>query len=356
MNTPPDLAERIYLLILQAYPPEYRDVFGEEMHLTFLDGIDEARSQGNLRLFLLRELWDAPRVLVTAHWNGWKRKVQTGIQILQDVTSSSDLPPAPPDGRDSWRQVLFECSSFFFVGVLLILVTYLRIHGLAEGWQRNTEFIGRIIVPFAMPFLILGLVRGLPRWAYPLMGLLLSYYGYITNGMSLWLILIVLLFASFTLTLAMILTDPHPAQLPLLFRRIGQSLSLDWTRLSFTFYGAVPLIILMAFDDSHHNDRTPFLALSVLVMLAGALMYCRSRTESTQLVSLLAGVTLSIGFAWLDQISFTSSLRNWTVVSSQADTGYSWLFILWIQWAFLLLSPALLITLSRSMKPRQATQ
>ena len=161
--------------------------------------------------------------------------------------------------------------------------------------------------------------------------------------MSLWLILIVLLFASFTLTLAMILTDPHPAQLPLLFLRIGQSLSLDWTRLTFAIYGAVPLIILMAFDDSHYNDRTPFLALSVLSMVTGALMYCRSRAEPAQLTSLLTGITLSIGFAWLDQISFTNNLKDWVFVSSQANKGNTWLFTLWIQWVFLLLFPAILI-------------
>lgn len=343
----------LYQLLLNLYPSAYRTEFGNEMVDTFTEGLEEAQSLGKWGIFLLTEISDTPKVLAHAYWDGWRTKLETGMDILETVASTSDLPPAPPDGRDSWRQVLFESSSFILAGILFIAATYLRIHGLAEGWQRNIEFLGRIIIPLAIPFLILALLRGLPRWGYPLIGLLLSYYGYISNGTSLWLLLIILLFASFTLTLAMIITDPNPTLFPLLFRRIRQSLSLDWTRLSFAMYGAMPLIILMAFDDSHYNNRTPFLALSVLVMVAGTLMYCRSRTEPTQLIALLAGITFSIAFAWLDQISFANSLKNWTIVSSQTDAGNSWLFILWIQWAFLLLSPAILATLSRSMNLKQ---
>lgn len=346
----------LYRLLLNLYPSAYRAEFGNEMLDTFAEGLEEAQSQGRWGIFLFREISDTPRVLAHAYWDGWRSKLETGIDILESVVSTSDLPPAPPDGRDSWRQVLFECSSFIFAGVFLILATYIRIHGLAEGWQRNIEFLGRIIVPLALPFLILALVRGLPRWGYPLMGLLLSYSGYISNGTSLWLLLIILLFASFTLTLAMILTDPNPAQLPFLFRRIGQSLSLDWTRLSFALYGSIPLIILMAFDDSHYNDRTPFLALSVLIMLVGALLYCRSRTEPAQLIALLGGITFSVAFAWLDQLSFANSQRNWIIVSSQTNVGSLWLFNLWLQWTFLLLSPAILVTLRQAIKQKEAMQ
>jgi len=355
LSSPPDLAERIYRLVLHAYPPEYLETFGDEMHTTFLDGSNEARSQGTFGLFLLRELLDAPKVLVNAYWYWWRRKLQTGIQILQEVTSSSDLPPVPPDGRVSKRQVLFECSLFIIAGLVLILAAYSPLPGLSSGWQRDPELLGKIIVPLTLPLFLLGLVHGLPRWAYPLSGMLLGYYGLVSNQTSLWLFLIVLLFASSILALVAILTDPQPSLLPILFRRIGQSLSLDWTRLSFALYGAMPLVILMAFDDSHYNNRTPYFALSVLVMMVSALIYCRSHTKLMQMSALLAGITLSIGCAWLDRIFFANGLINWIIVSSQGTAGNSWIVILWFQWIVLLLSPALLVTLGRTINLRQAT-
>ena len=223
MNAPPDPADRLYRLILLAYPPEYLNTFGDEMRTTFLDGADEARSQGTLVLFLLRELCDIPKVLASAYWNGWKRKAQTGIQILQEITSSSDLPPAPPDGRNSWKQVVFECSLFIITGILLITATYFPIEGVREGWQRSAEYLGKIIVPCTLPFLLLGLARGLPRWAYPFSGLLLGYYAFVSNQTALGLFLLLLLFGSTLLALAVILTNPQPTLLPILFRRIRQS-------------------------------------------------------------------------------------------------------------------------------------
>jgi hypothetical protein len=354
MNTLPDLLERLYRLILRAYPPEYLATFGDEMYLTFQEGAKEAREQGRLAWFLLQELCDTPRVLAEAYWYGWKRKVQTAVQVLQEVTSASDLPPAPPDGRSSWQQVLFECSPFIITGLLLVFATYFPIDGVKQGWQRNAEFLGQIVLPLSLPFLLLGLARGLPRWAYPFGGLLLGYYGFVSNQTSLLSFLLVLLFASSSLALAAILTDPQPAQLPVLLRRIGQSLSLDWTRLSFALYGAMPLMMMMAFDDSHHDNRTPFLAVSVLTMLVGALIYCRSRTERMQVLALLMGLTLSVECAWLDRISFANGLRNWIIVSSQANAGNLWLLTLWGQWMLLLLAPAILITLSRTLKLRLA--
>jgi hypothetical protein len=356
MNAPPDYADRLHRLILRAYPPEYLETFGEEMHETFLDGVTEARSQGRLALFLLQELRDTPKALANAYWDGWKRKAQTGIQILQEATSTSDLPPAPPDGRDSWKQVVFECGLFIITALLLITATYFPIEGVKEGWQRSAEYLGRIIVPLTLPILLFGLVRGLPRWAYPFGGLLLGYYAFVSNQTALGVFLLILLFGSTLLALAAILTDPQPTLLPILFRRIGQSISTDWMRLSFAVYGAMPLFILMAFDDSHYDNRTPFLALAALTMAASAFLYCRSRTESMQMLALFLGMTLSIGCAWLDQISFANRMSHWIIVSSRAGAGNLWLFSLWIQWNILLLSPGILLTLGRNLSRKPGSQ
>ena len=354
MTSPPGPADRIYRLILRFYPPEYIETFGDEMHQTFREGAHEARFQGRLGWFLLRELMDVPQILANAYWYRWKRKLQNGIQILQEVTSSADLPPTPPDGRESRRQVSFEMSLFLIAGLLLILATYLPFDGLRPGWQRDPEFLGKVILPLALPILLLGLSRGLPRWAYPSAGLLLGYQALIAYQTSLWLFLIPMLLASSALALAAIMTDPQPALLPVPLRRIGQSLSVDWTRLSFVFYGAMPWVILRAFDDSHYDNRTPYLALSVLMMVIGALLYCRSHTKTIQIAALVAGLTFSIWGALLDRISLADGLMNWISVSSQGSAANVWILELWVQWTILLLSPTLLIMLGRAVHLKRA--
>lgn len=338
-----------YQFLLKAYPPAYRALFGDEMYDTFFEGVEEAESLGTLASFLLREIRDIPGMLIKAHWEEWMAKLETGVHILKNITSTSDLPPVPPDGRESWRQVLFETSPFLAAGLLLTLVTYLPFEGLHPGWQRDPQFLRNFILPFTVPVLLFGLMRGLPRWVYPFAGLLLCYSGFVAGQTGLWLFLTIMLLASSVLFLAAILTDPQPPRLPIPIRRIGQSFSLDWTRLSFAVYGAMPLVVLMAFDDSHFDNQTPFLALSVLAMTVSAFLYCRSRTESMQLLALFAGVTFSLGCAWLDRISFANNMKNLIIVSSRADAGNWWLFFLWFQWIVLLLSPGILLGLGRTL-------
>ena len=319
------------------------------MYDTFFAGVEEAESLGTLPFFLLREIRDIPGMLIRAHLEEWIAKLETGVHILQDIASTSDLPPAPPDGRDSWWQVLFEMSLFLAAGLLLILVTYLPFENLHPGWQRDVQFLRNSIPPFTVPVLLFGLMRGLPRWAYPFAGLLLCYSGFLAGQTGLWLFFTIVLLASSVLFLAAILTNPQPSRLPIPIRRIGQSFSLDWTRLSFAVYGAMPLVVLMAFDDSYYDNRTPFLALAALMMVVSAFLYCRSRTQPMQLLTLFAGMTFSLGCAWLDRISITNSMSSWMIVSSRADPGNWWLFFLWIEWIVLLLSPGILLTLGRTL-------
>jgi hypothetical protein len=336
-----------YRLLLHVYPAAYRAEFGNEMYATFLEGVEEAQVQRRLGLFLLRELCDTPRSLANAYWQGWMMKLQTRIQVLQDVASTSDLPPAPPDGRESWRQAFWELVPFLLTALFLVLATYLSLVEISAGWQRDTEFLGKVIMPLTLPFVLLGLALGLPRWTYPFGGLLLGYQIFVSYQSSLWLFLIGMLFAYSGLAAAAIITDPQPHRLPTLVRRVGQSLSLDWTRLSFGVFGAMPLILLLAFDDAHANDRTPYLALSVLGMVGGAFAYCRSRTPSAQITALLSGLTFSIWCAWMDKITFAGGLVGWVTVPSAGFAEMLWLLRLWLHWGVLILLPALLVLMGR---------
>ena len=47
--------------------------------------------------------------------------------------------------------------------LFLIMITYFD--GWDTGWQREPYFFGKVITWLTLPFLLLCLVRGLPRWA-----------------------------------------------------------------------------------------------------------------------------------------------------------------------------------------------
>jgi len=348
------MARKLYRLILRAYPPHHLDIFGDELLNTFIEGMKEANSQGELITFVLREMYDTPKAILSTYWYVWTHKISGEIELLQEAISLSDLSPAPPDGRTSWKHFLLEISMFLVIGLLMILATYLPIPGLHPGWQRDAEFLGNIILPLTIPLLITGLACGLPRWTYPLGGLLLSYSGLIAGQTNLWLFLIIMLFASAIIMVAAILTDPQPSLLPLPLRRIGQSLSMDWTRLSFGAYGAIPLIILMAFDNAQSNSRTPYFAFSVLAMVVSVLIFAKSHNTNMQIPVLLAGLTFSILGAWLDTISFSGNLTNWITVSGFEIESVLWIVSLWLQWAGIILSPAIFTLFGRTFQMKRA--
>jgi hypothetical protein len=243
---------------------------------------------------------------------------------------------------------------FLVAGLLMILATYVPVDGLRPGWQRNAQFLGNMILPLTVPFLLIGLARGLPRWTYPLGGLLLSYSVMIADQTGLWLFLSLMLVAASILFAAAILTDPQPSHLPVPIRRIGQSLSTDWTRLSFGIFGAMPMVILMAFDDARTDSRTPYLAFSVLAMIASALLYCRSRDTNIQIATLLAGLTFSVWGAWLDTVSFSGGLNHWIMVASSGTGSLLWMAVLWAQWAILILSPLVFLLFKKVVRLKLA--
>lgn len=354
MNGPARLMDRLYDLLLRAYPREYAGTFGGEMRDTFLEGVQEAGTRKALVRFLLRELRDMPGSLARAHWEAWRERLERGLHALRAAASTSDLPPAPPDGRDSWRQAALETTPFLAVALTLILVTYVPSLALHAGWQHDSAFLGRIVLSLTAPVLLFALWRGLPRWAYPFGGLFLGYQLFLSYQSGLWLFLLFML-AGLAVPLALELTGGHePAPLPPAVRRIGQSLSVDWTRLSFGWYGILPLVAVLAFDDSHANDRTAFLALSVLAITACALLYCRSRDGTAQVSALLAGLTCVICGAWLDRLSFAGGLLNWITVPPAGVSELLWLLKLWLQWGLVILSPALLPLFERAIRRKRA--
>jgi hypothetical protein len=347
------LALRLYAVLLRLYPRAFRAEFEDEMQTVFAEALTQTAEGHALGPFVLRELRDMLPALARAHWHAWATKWASGMNRFRAAASAADLPPPPPDGRSSWWQAGLELGLFLAAGLALIGVTYLVPARAPAGWQHDLAALGRAIVPVTLPVTLIGLARALPRWAYPSIGLLVSFYALAAIQSGLGLFLGVMLLAAILLALLAFLTDAQLSPLPTPVRRVGQSLSLDWTRLSLSMYGAMPLAIIHAFDDAQTNLRTPYLAVSVVAMIGGALCYSRSRTSAAQIGALLGGASLSIWAALLDKAAFAAGLGNWIAAPRPATGDVLQILTDWVGWAALILAPALLSLAGHAAKQQR---
>lgn len=347
------LAAHLHRAWLRLYPPAFRSEFEVEMRAVFHQAAQDAVTEGGLAALLLRELREAPAALAAAYWSGWRAQFRAVLERLRVTVALSDLPP-PPDGRRSWRQAGWELGLLLLAGLGLIAATYLPWRAIPAGWQGDMGALGRVIVPATLPVCLAGLARGLPRWAYPAGGLLLSYGTLAAHAAGLLPFVLAMLLLTILVAGLALFTDPPRTVWPAAVRDLGQSVALDWTRLSFGVYGAMPLVISLAFDDAQTNARTAYLALAVLGMLAGAALYCRSRQRAAQLSALLVGLSLAIGAAMLDRAAFANGLASWSVVPRLGGEAIAWLLSLWALWAALLLAPAVITAAGRAARLDQA--
>jgi hypothetical protein len=254
--------------------------------------------------------------------------------------------PPGVDGRSSWKQAFLEISLFLLAGALLVLVTYLPRAWLEAGLGRTFGVIRIAILLLPVPIFLAGLRAGLPRWSFPYGGILLGYL-FLT---LVWLdrfpffIISFILLVCLGIAATVIHTRTWPAH-PVI-RRWGASIGQDFTRLSFGFYGLMPLVIIIAFDDAYLNNRTPFLALSALLMIAGALAYSRSSRPGVQLAALLAGLTAIFCVALLDGAAFKGFLGAWS--------SAGWMAKLWANLAVCMIVPYLIRFAARAIQVRDS--
>lgn len=348
----------IYRSLLLLYPAQFRQEFGTEMAVVFDQRIEDAADAGGwaVTAVCLHELKDTPQALAGAYRYDWVARWRSAVYQLRYSVSALDLPPPPPDGRRSWLHAGLELSLFLLTGAMLLAVTYLPGQSLPAGWQRDLGFLTRVITPLALPPLLLGVARGLPRWSYPYGGLLLGLYALRAYEARLLPMLAALLLAYVIVAAIALIGNPQRLPLPVPVLRIGQSVMLDWTRLSFAVYGASPLALIMAFDDGFADSRTPYLALGVLAMVTCALIYCRSHRRGAQLGALLAGMTLLIWAGWLDRLAFAALVDYRIALPYPGRPALLWMLALWAAWTVLLLAPLLLRTAGRGLTLKPASQ
>jgi hypothetical protein len=333
---------RLYVSLVRLYPCRFRARFEDEMRAVFAATLDQAAKQGmsTLANLCLRELCDAPLAILRVYGSSWQKRIGA---MRHSLVPTPSLPQPSPDGRVSWMQVGLEVSLFLLMGAILTLPTYLPPAQAAPVPQVGRGDDSAIWVLLVVPLFVAGLARGLPRWAYPSGGMVLGYILLAAIRFRQLPALVATALAFAVLTTAAMGVHFWIRPLPAWLRRLGQSTGNDWTRLSFCFYGAMPLTIAAAFDNAYLDNRTPYLAMAALSMVAGALVYARSRRIVAQMSALLGGTMLCFVCALLDHVHLSARI---------AECG--WLIRLWASVSALTCAPLLLGLAWRAWTPKRA--
>ena len=147
------------------------------------------------------------------------------------------------------------------------------------------------LVGLVLTALFAGWVKSFPRWVFP-------YWGFA--------LIITLYFYGFTGTISgypfrgdwrVWIPVGVVALLGMLWTRslrpvhaLLKSIWKDWTLLSFTFYGALPLLFTFAYDEVHNEGLIRILL--ILVLSAGAAFYMRTESTWHRFASLVGGFTI----------------------------------------------------------------
>lgn len=305
-----DLFQTLYRAMLGAFPGKFRDEFSEEMAEVFGEQLAAAEEQGIWAVLVLggKELSQTPVALLRLHlyFRGkkWEQIAQHFSQAPRPVVFGA--PPADNDGRFSRLQLLFEITPFLLTAALILILTYQPPAWLPARWHDPLD-VAPVWAGASLLGLLLGLARGMPRWAYPWAGLLAGYTLWVAAGQGLVWLWGVLLVMSFFLAIMAVIVHRGERPLPPIFRRLGASVALDWTRLSFGVFGAAPLLVLASFDNAYLNWRTGYLALALALMVMTAVGYCLCRRQNSQLATLLGGTTLLLVPALMESITWQGS-------------------------------------------------
>ena len=210
----------------------------------------------------------------------------------------------------SWLELF--CTAIPFL--LYLAVPIIEVLRFNLGGVGSLSLLGVIFVS-----LIVGLVKGLPRWSLPTMGLLLAILNYLVLG------IITAILITFTvipielsrelfgsgfmyigvlpLSLIIILVTALIKPLHPFFQRIRN----DWTLFSFALYGIMPMVIFLSFAE--YQGSVPYEIGLGLVLLVGLWLYLRITQLGRKLLVLGIGITLAMAI---------EAIGKWMLIPSQS--------------------------------------
>jgi hypothetical protein len=340
--------------LLSLYPRGYQAEYGEELQTVFGLVVNEAAQRGRFSVIRLgwREMRDLPGAAIRERWRERRKQKMR--------TKTSVLPTFEPG---SWYEGLAATAPLLLLGALASLLGYLHLTFPPTWWLETVMALGLFLIPLLLLF-ALGLIKGLPRWFLPYVGLVVSLPSLILSW-SLWFLkpsdpwivravygagapwFGLLGFAGFTILIAATWRPLRPFYL----RMRG-----DWTLLSFGLYGATLMALGLAFDDYPHPHKQPYILVASLILAAGAWVYLRSAHPWQRFLALFAGITLSMAVAATGKAILHANPLLWPRVARHFtwQSEVLWTVFLWGWLVALISAPALLTFLPRPNKPLQA--
>ncbi len=214
------------------------------------------------------------------------------------------------DGPASWKATLIGALPFVSFGLLLWGAQWLHQFFFPYPATPPDGFTSIYTVFFLLGFFILpltgmvaGWIAGFPRWSYPYTAMSLLFSLYVSNastpGLALfgypifnrelwgWRAFIPLLLA---LALGLVITRSM-ASLGRFFSNIWR----DWTRLTYTLFGTMPLLVLIFFDEIENSFDVPYQIFLMIVMALTSVAYLRSRQSWQRAAALLVGSLICLG-------------------------------------------------------------
>ena len=275
----------IYSKLLGLYPHSFRNEFAEEMQVVFRDSVNEAGKDGilSLALLCLRELVGMPFNILREFWHELQRKEMKMI-VTKNVNHRSGM-----DGQANAWEAVTGTLPFALFGIVSMLAKYdLLFHGTYS--YLNDAYLYFAFYVMVLIGLLIGLVKGVPRWTYGYLGwsLILAWLSYWFLGA---ITGVELSFSDWqvwglplaTLATALILR-PSFAPLLQLVRGIWQ----DWTLLSLAMYTFVGLLML-DYDENHSPYLIAFMAASTLAISISVWAFMRSTKAPIRYIALLTG-------------------------------------------------------------------
>jgi len=256
---------------------------------------DAADRRGLLSLLrlCLRELRDLPGAIAREYRRARRNRIMSRKSFL-----------IPEFG--SWRESLFALAPFLLLGVLPPLLSIV-----------NMPYVHtRVAGSFALGLLglllclgIAGVIKSLPRWALPYLGLVLSilsvyvfgralsglYYVFVSQGDpwfarqvvyqgQCWVGMLVAAVVIVVAAAALSFLRPF-------YRRIRD----DWTLLSFGLYGGALFALFITLDD--YAGEEIYRLTSVLLLASGGWGYLRARRSWQRALILFVAFTLAMAVA-----------------------------------------------------------
>ncbi|PWB70682.1 MAG: hypothetical protein C3F07_16220 [Anaerolineales bacterium] len=319
-----------YGLFLNLYPKTYRDEYGEELQMVFNLTLDEAMKMGRVYIasVLLQELIGLPGAIIHEYLRERRKRKMT-----RKFASRFDFP------QGSRTEFLAVMASFVIpVAVILFVRALIYFFGVVPA---NALWLNIIFAIFFFGSLLgmlgVGLAAGVPRWFLPYLGFMLSIInlfthtlvfppswsgfsflqqasrfirGFVRQG-TVWIGVIVL--AILLVLIAALIPKFRP-----FYRRLKD----DWTLLAFVIYGAVPLAIILTFDD--YQGEQPYVLTANLILTIGGWFYLRTQLPWKRYLILFIGLALSMAVAALGKAIiykyYWEGVRHFTWQSEMMST------------------------------------